>query len=115
MRSPEAARRVPVDEGMDADVAAAVNAYNETHPMEGYFGPDTGNNGNYREEISGAQRDLQKIAQAGIDPSKLSTMQMMRIQTMGVDKWLAEQMDQQARDTRRSNTKRAQGAAAAKQ
>jgi hypothetical protein len=114
MKSPEAAGRVPTDAGMDADVLKAIEGYNETQPTDSYFGPDTGKNTNYREEVSGMQKDIQKIAQAGIDPSKLSQMQIMRISTMGVDKWLAEQLDQQARDTRRSNTKRAQGAAAAK-
>lgn len=101
MRTPEAAGRVAVDEGMDEDVQGAINSYNETHPVDDYFGPNTGSNTNYREEVSGVQGDMRKLADAGIDPASLTTGQRIRMQTMGIDRWIAEQTDQRGRDSNR--------------
>jgi len=114
MRTPAAAGRVQADEGLPPDVQEAIGAYNETHPVDDYFGPSTGNNTNYREEVSGAQKEMQKVAAAGIDPSTISAGQLIRMQTMGVDRWIAEQLDQNARNQRRANDRRAAGYNAAK-
>lgn len=114
MRTPAAAGRVQADEGLPPDVQEAIGAYNETHPVDDYFGPSTGNNTNYRDEVSGAQKEMQKVAAAGIDPSTISAGQLIRMQTMGVDRWIAEQLDQNARNQRRANDRRATGYNAAK-
>ncbi len=114
MKTRAAAGRLQADEGMEPDVQAAIGAYNETHPVDDYFGPSTGNNTNYRDEVSGAQAEMKKVAAAGIDPASISPGQLIRMQTMGIDRWIAEQLDQNARNDRRANSKRASGYQAAK-
>lgn len=64
----------------------------------------------YRDSVSSVQRDLRKVEQAGIDPSSLTWGQKLRMQTMGVDRWIAEQLDQQQRTNKRATDRRAREA-----
>lgn len=52
-----------------------------------------------------ADADAQKLQAAGIDPASLTYGQKLRMQTMGIDRWIAEQTDQKQRDQSRRAAK----------
>lgn len=73
-------------------------------------------NSSWRDVVKGvidttSDDDALKLLEAsGIDPNSIGTMQKIRMRTMGPEKWLAEYMDQQRRNTKRFDDKRALGA-----
>jgi len=85
-------------EGSYRDIASRV--FNEAPPSENVRAL-----GRKMIESDVAQGDAQKLAAAGIDPASLTYGQKLRMQTMGIDRWIAENVDQKQRDSNRRAAK----------
>lgn len=109
MKTEEATGRVSTSPDLQPEENAAIEQYNETHPLDDYFSAPQ-NNTNYRDEVSSAQGDIKKLEAAGIDPRTLTYGQKIRMATMGIDRWIAEQLDQEQRNVKRAAPKRSSSA-----